>query len=111
VQEQGKLRVVSTPEPCGIGVVERADQQFEAGPAAQRGLPGQQAAHDRHGRTAQQQPRSALLSRTARAELPLDDRWQRRTRLHQERELVDDHRPWLIPQKYSFENYTFAIAR
>jgi hypothetical protein len=38
MQEQGKLRVVGTPEPGGIGVAERADQQFEAGPAAQRGL-------------------------------------------------------------------------
>jgi hypothetical protein len=40
MQEQGKLRVVGTPEPGGIGVAERADQQFEAGSAAQRGLPG-----------------------------------------------------------------------
>jgi hypothetical protein len=73
MQEQGKLRVVGTPEPGGIGVAERADQQFEAGSAAQRGLPGKQTAHDRHGRAAQQQPRGARLPRTARAELPLDD--------------------------------------
>ena len=71
----------------------------ENAPAAQRGLPGKQAAHDRHGRAAQQQPRGARLPRTARAELPLDDRGQGRTRLNQERELVDDHCLRLIPQR------------
>ena len=42
---------------------------------------------------------AALFPRTARAEFPLDDRGQRRTRLNQERELVDDHRPRRIPQR------------
>ncbi|MGH3275508.1 MAG: hypothetical protein ACRDNZ_14450 [Streptosporangiaceae bacterium] len=49
MNQSGQARIVRPPETGGILVSERRDHQFQAGPAAQRGVPGEEFSHDGHG--------------------------------------------------------------
>ncbi|MBS2965379.1 hypothetical protein KGA66_20175, partial [Actinocrinis puniceicyclus] len=55
VREGCGVRVGDAPEFGGEAVVEGRDDQFQAGVPAQRGVAGQQVAHEGQGRAAQQQ--------------------------------------------------------
>ena len=57
VQLEGELGIVEhSPEIGRLPVVERLDQQFQLGPAAQRRTPAEQAAHNGERAAAQDQP-------------------------------------------------------
>src|ERR1039457_7025005 len=56
VHEHGQPGVGDLPASCGIPVSEGVDEQLKTCPHAQRCPSGQQAAHDRHGGAAQEQP-------------------------------------------------------
>ena len=55
-------RVGDIPELRGQLVVECRDDKFKPGPSAQWRVPGQQRAHEGHGRAAQQQAAAAALA-------------------------------------------------
>ena len=97
----GGDRVVDAPELGGEAVVEGGDDQLQAGPASQWCVAAEQAAHEGHRRSAQQQAGPAGLTLgTQRCQRVLDDRRQLRVRPHQVGELIDDDRdPPLAAQR------------
>jgi hypothetical protein len=72
VNQNSQARITDIPEPRRIAVAERPDDQFQAGPPAQRRAADEQLAHDRHRRPRQQEARAGLLRIAPRAGRALD---------------------------------------
>ena len=100
VHLDGEHRVRDVPELRRQLVIKRRDEELKPGPSAQWRVPGQQRAHEGHGRAAQQQPAAAALALgPARRERVLEDRRQRRVRPDQIGKLVDHHGDrMIVPQ-------------